>query len=198
MENILLILFFILCLSLVLTLVQKGKYARWAVFFRIFSIVVGFSIFTYLFIIKSIDKYFQDATAIQVINELPQALDFYVIIPEKSAEKTKYSIEHLGIIRADHYRLNYLRLDNAHQYWIIGYLGKNVSYFTQHFVPNKNIDQVISINNYKIEDEELLENAKNNIENYKKIYMDMAFWITMNLLFLVLNLGTFIKIKSKH
>ncbi len=58
-----------------------------------------------------------------------------------------------------------------------------------------NIDQVISINNYTIEDDSLAEIAKEYIESYKAENMNNAFWVTMGLLLLFLNIGTFIKIK---
>lgn len=196
MGNILIILFLMLSVSLLLTFVHSKKRVRWAVSFRIFSITACLVFFIYLFVKKSLDKFLPNATAIQVINELPQALDFYVIIPETKADKSvRYITEHLGNIRTDHYRLDYLHLSQSNEYWIMGYLGKNVSYFTQHFVPNKNIDQIISINNYLIEDEELVEKAKKNIDSYKELYINLAFWITICLLLCVLNIGTFIKIK---
>lgn len=196
MVSVLILLSLMLGLSLLLIFFRNDKRTKWAIYFRILSISLCLAVFTYWFIKKSLDKYMPNSTAIQLINELPQALDFYVIIPEKKQDKSyKYITEHLGNIRTDHYRLDYLHLENSNEYWIIGYLGKNVSYFTQHYVPNKNIDQTISVKNYILEDETLIEKAKNNIESYKKIYMNMAFWITMSLLLCVLNIGTFIKIK---
>lgn len=199
MGSLLIIICLSLGVSLLLTLFRDEKIAKWAVSFRILSISVCLAVFVYWFVKKSLDKFMPNATAIQLINELPQALDFYVIIPEKQEDKSvKYITEHLGNIRTDHYRLDYLNLEKANEYWVIGYLGKNVSYFTQHFVPNKNIDQTVNIKNYILEDENLIESAKKNIQDYQSRYMRVAFWITMCLLLCFLNIGTFIKIKSKH
>ena len=189
------ILIVILSFSLFLNLIRSGILKKCATVFRIFSIALGVSLFTYWFIEKSIDRLLQNSLSLQIINELPQPLDFYIITPDKKEGDSLYTTEHFGNIRTDHYRLDNLMMKNSSEYWIVGYIGKNIAYFSKQSVPNINIDQVISINNYTIEDDSLAETAKEYIESYKAENMNNAFWVTMGLLLLFLNIGTFIKIK---
>jgi len=195
MEGFLLfILFILLILSLLLVLVKGGRYKKASVFFRILSIVLGISIFTYWFVEKSIDKFLRNSVTLQLINELPQPLDFYVVKVEKKEGENLYVTDHLGIIRTDHYRLDYLKMSRSEEYWIAGYLGKNLAYFSDQYLINKNFDQVISVKGYTIADENLAEIAKKHVEEYKDQDLGFAIWMTLCMLLIVLNIGAFIKL----
>ena len=196
MGFLLFIVLLLLILSLLLSVIKTGRFKRTAIAVRAMSIAAGIGFFSYWFVDKSIDKYLKDSMAFQIINELPQPLDFYVVTVEKKDGQKTYSTKHIGKIRTDHYRLDYLRMANSNEYWLAGYLGKNLSYFSPKYVPNKNIDQIVNINNYKIEDEPLAEIAKSYIEEYKSQDLRTAIRVTLGLLLLFLNIGLFIKIKE--
>ena len=194
MGYLLFILLNLLIISLLLSVIKNGKWKRFAVAFRTSTIVFGIGFFTYWFAQKSMDKFMKDAMAVQIINELPQPLDFYIITVERRAEEKIYKTRHIGKVRMDHYRLDYLKMSKSNEFWLVGYIGKNVSYFTRQFVPNKNIDQIITINNYTIEDESILDIAKEYIDVYKQSDVRYSVWISMALLLLFINIGLFVKI----
>ena len=194
MGYLLFILLNLLIISLILSVVKSGKWKRITVAIRMGTIAYGIGFFAYWFAQKSMDKFMKDAMAVQIINELPQALDFYIIAVERGTEDNIYKTRHIGKVRMDHYRLDYLKMSKSNEYWIVGYIGKNVSYFTRQFVPNKNIDQIITINNYTIEDESVLEIAKGYIETYKQSDVRYSVWISLALLLLFINIGLFVKI----
>ncbi len=196
MGFLLFIVLLLLILSLILSVIKTGRFKRTAIAIRVMSIAAGIGFFAYWFVDKSIDKYLKDSMAFQIINELPQPLDFYVVTVEKKDDQKVYTTKHIGKIRTDHYRLDYLRMANSNEYWLAGYLGKNLSYFAPKYVPNKNIDQIVNIDNYKIENEELAEVAKTYIEEYKGQDLRTSIRITLSLLLLFLNIGLFIKIKD--
>jgi hypothetical protein len=55
-------------------------------------------------------------------------------------------------------------MDKSDEYWVVGYLGKkNLVYFSQNSVPNKNIDQIIEVQNYIIQSSKLSDLAKNRL-----------------------------------
>ncbi|MDQ1095089.1 hypothetical protein [Chryseobacterium camelliae] len=160
-------LFLALVISLFLSKLKRGKGAEWAKLFRIVTVVLAVSVFTYWFIKKSSVGIVQNSLALQVINKLPQTLDFYVININEAENAATREVKHIGTIRPEYYRIEYLRMDKSDEYWIVGYLGKkNLVYFSQHSVPNKNIDQVIEIHNYINQSMKLSDTAKKQIEAY--------------------------------
>lgn len=193
------IIFFIflaLILSLFLSKVKKGRGAEWAKLFRILSVVFSISIFTYWFIKKSAIGIVKDSLALQVINKLPQTLDFYVINKNETEKNTIPEVKHIGKIRPEYYRIEYLKMDKSDEYWIAGYLGKkNLVYFSQHSVPNKNIDQIIEIQNYINQSVRLSESAKKQVEAYNYENIKLGIWVTLDFLLLFLNLVLLIRKK---
>ncbi len=190
MGFIIFILFLALVFSLILSKVKSGKYAVMAKIFRIATIVATTAIFSYWFIGKSISKIAKNSVALQVVNKLPQPLDFYVITkhinPESKA--TRIETNHLGKIRSDHFRTDFLKMKNSDEYWVVGYLGKkNLAYFSQHSVPNKNIDQIVEVQNYINQSAKLSDQAKKEIEAYNYQNMKLSIWITLDFLLLFLN-----------
>lgn len=89
-------------------------------------------------------------------------------------------------------------MKHSDEIWVVGYLGKkNQVYFTQHYVPNKNVDQIIEINNYIIQSSKLSAIAKNEVEKDRSVNIGYGIWITMDLLLLFLNLSLFFRMKNK-
>ncbi|MEN2435157.1 hypothetical protein AAH994_07075 [Weeksellaceae bacterium A-14] len=190
---LLFILFILLSLSLLLIIARKGKFRKLAFAFRMGSVILGIALFTYWFVEKSIDQYLKNSIALQLINELPQPIDFYIIKLEKRSEDTRMLTEHLGKIRTDHFRLEYLKMAYSDEYWVAGYIGKNMVYFSDHYVPNKNMDQIVNVNNYVDMNENLSEKAKILVDEYKNQNKGIAVWITMDLLLIFLNIGMLIR-----
>lgn len=183
-------------ISLFLSKVKKGKGAEWAKLFRIATVVFSVSVFTYWFIKKSTVGIVQDSVALQVINKLPQPLDFYVVTLNDSEVGKVNETRHIGKVRPEYYRIEYLKMDKSDEYWIAGYLGKkNLVYFSQHSIPNKNIDQIIEVRNYINQSVKLSDLAKKQIEEYSYENMKTGIWITLDFLLLFLNLVLLVKRK---
>ncbi|WP_370895380.1 hypothetical protein [Chryseobacterium gossypii] len=196
MMFIIFFIFLALILSLFLSKIKKGRGAEWAKLFRILSVVFSISIFTYWFIKKSAIGIVKDSLALQVINKLPQTLDFYVINKNETEKNTIPEVKHIGKIRPEYYRIEYLKMDKSDEYWIAGYLGKkNLVYFSQHSVPNKNIDQIIEIQNYINQSVRLSESAKKQVEAYNYENIKLGIWVTLDFLLLFLNLVLLIRKK---
>jgi hypothetical protein len=192
-----LIIFWALIFSLFLSKIKKGKAAEWAKLFRIVAVVFSISIFTYWFIKKSVVGIVEDSVALQVINKLPQPLDFYVVILNDSEAGKIIETKHIGNIRPEYYRIEYLKMDKSDEYWIVGYLGKkNLVYFSQHALPNKNIDQIIEIQNYINQSVKLSDLAKKQVEAYNYENIKVGIWITLDFLLLFLNLVLLVRKKK--
>jgi hypothetical protein len=192
-----LIIFWALIFSLFLSKIKKGKAAEWAKLFRIVAVVFSISIFTYWFIKKSVVGIVEDSVALQVINKLPQPLDFYVVILNDSEAGKIIETKHIGNIRPEYYRIEYLKMDKSDEYWIVGYLGKkNLVYFSQHALPNKNIDQIIEIQNYINQSVKLSDLAKKQVEAYNYENIKVGIWITLDFLLLFLNVVLLVRKKK--
>lgn len=185
-----LLIAFLLALSLVFTLFKTGKFRIWAKTFRIVIVSLSMLVFSYFFIQKSIDQFLPDSLTVQIVNKLPFPLDFYIIkVNDEKKAAVKYETRHLGSIRNNFYRNDYLKMDYSEEFWVAGYMGKrNLVYFSQHAVPNKNMDQTIETRNYIIQSSKLADIAKSNIEELKMENMKAAIWITLGFLLLFLNL----------
>ena len=189
MEFIIFVIFFASVFSLILYKVKSGNAVKWAKLFRIFTLVFSISIFTYWFIKKSAIGVVNNSVALQIVNKLPQTLDFYVINQNNLEKDGITEAKHIGKIRPEYYRIEYLKMDKSDEYWIVGYLGKkNLVYFSQHSVPNKNIDQIIEIQNYINQSLKLSDEAKKQIEAYNHENTKLGIWVSLDFLLLFLNL----------
>ncbi|CAA7193996.1 hypothetical protein [Chryseobacterium potabilaquae] len=189
MGGVLFLIFFGLILSLFLSKIKKGRLAEWAKLFRTAMLIFTISLFSYWFIKKSTVRIIKDSVALQIINKLPQTLDFYVISNKGQFPNGILETKHIGKIRPEYYRIEYLKMDSSDEYWIIGNLGKkNLVYFSQHSVPNKNIDQMIEVRNYINQSVKLSDIAKKQIESYSHENIKQGIWITLDFLLLFLNL----------
>lgn len=186
MGYLLTLVFLILAASLALSLVRRGPYLKLARLFRFFSVVLSLAFFIYWFMQKSVNQLVKDSLAIQIVNKLPQPVDFYII--EKGDRSQPETTLHSGIVRPDHYRIENLRM-NSDEYWVVGYLGKkNMVYFSQHILQSKNMDQILEVRNYIIQSRQLSDSAKKIIENYALGQMSMAVWTALSLLLLFMNI----------
>ena len=189
MTLIIFIIFLASVLSLILFKIKSGSMAKWAKLFRIVTVVFSISVFTYWFIKKSAVAFVDNSVGLQVVNKLPQALDFYLINVNKSDKTTTLEPKHIGKIRPEYYRVEYLKMDKSDEYWIVGYLGKkNLVYFSQHSVPNKNIDQIVEVQNYINQSMKLSDAAKKQVDAYNYENTKLGIWIALDFLLLFLNL----------
>lgn len=196
MVFIIFLIFLALVISLFLSKIKKGRGAEWAKLFRVVTLIFSVSIFTYWFIKKSAVGIVKDSVALQVINKLPQTLDFYVINNNDPKQNGVSETKHIGKVRPEYYRIEYLNMDKSDEYWVVGYLGKkNLVYFSQHSVPNKNIDQIIEVQNYINQSSKLSDKAKKQIEAYNHENLKLGIWLTLDFLLLFLNLVLLLKRK---
>ncbi|MDL1914148.1 MAG: hypothetical protein FDW93_06475 [Bergeyella sp.] len=162
--------------------------------FRWVSVIFGSLFFSYLFIERSIDRFQKDGVGIQLINTLPQTLDFYIIVPSQKENKTEFYSKHIGSIRTDYYRLDHFRIKNSDTYWVAGFMGENLAYLSSHQIPNKNMDQVIRVDTYSIAGEDsMAELSRRLVAQNKANDRHSAVWITYALLLLFINLALLIK-----
>lgn len=189
MENYTFIIFLFLCLALLLSVLKRGKYALYAKVLRLVIILGAMVYFTLWFVKRSKYPFVMNAMAVQIINKLPQPLDFYVVkVTESKNEGERYELKHAGKIRPEHYQLEYLKMERSNEFWVAGYLGrKNMVYFSQHSVPNKNSDQIIEVNNYINQSMKLSETAGALIDVKKMENTGSSVWVTLSLLLLFLN-----------
>ena len=183
------LLFIALCLGLVFSIFKEGRFRIAATIFRITVVIISISVFSYYFVTKSINQFRKDSLTVQLINTLPFPLDFYIVkVNNDKNSAEKYVTTRSGSIRTDYYRIEYLDMKNSDQFWVAGFMGrKNMVYFSQHAVPNKNEDQIIEIRNYINQSQKLSEIAQTQIEVLKSENMKTAIWITLDLLLLFLN-----------
>lgn len=186
MGFILFILFIFLSISLILTWYKEGRMGLWSKIFRTLVCVAAVAFFSYWFFEKSVVRFRENAISAQIINKLPQTLDFYIILVERKPEKN-YKTTHIGSIRNDHYRLEYLKMKNSEEFWVAGYLGKNMVYFSQNMVPNTNIDPIVEANNYIIQSAKLAETAKVYVQEEHVQSVSLSIWASLDLLLLFLN-----------
>ncbi len=182
------LLFILLSLALVATIFRTGSLRMWAKIFRICIVILSIGIFAYYFVTRSLSRYEDNALTIQLINKLPFPLDFYMVKVSGSDEAKVYETIHTGSIRSAFFRIEYMDMTNSDEFWIAGFMGrKNMVYFSQHYVPNKNEDQIIEVQNYINQSQKLSEIADEQIEKLRFANMKTAIWLTLDLLLLFLN-----------
>ena len=192
------LLFVLLLAGLFLSVFRTGKLNTWAKIYRILVVTFATALFTYYFVTKSLTQFRENSVTVQLINTLPFPLDFYIVkVHNEKGTDSKYETRHVGTIRSNFYRIDYLDMKKSDEFWIAGFMGKkNMVYFSQHALPNKNEDQIIEIHNYINQSVKLSEISKTLISELKLENMKTAIWITLDLLFLFLNLSLILK-KSK-
>ena len=190
MFSIFFLLFLMLFTSLLVYPFKNGKRGFWAKMFRTFVVVISVVIFAYFFITKSVRQFTKDALTVQIINKMPLPLDVYLVKINQEEDSTKiYETKHVGSIRSNHYRMEYLNVQKSEEFWIAAFLGKkNMVYFSQHSLTNKNEDRNIEIQTYLNQSEKLSGIADTKIEELKIENSKSAIWLTLDLLLLFLNI----------
>ncbi|WP_374330586.1 hypothetical protein [Soonwooa sp.] len=190
MYLIIFLIFLLLCAALVLSLYKKGRFAVVAKILRFVIVVGSIAYFAYWFVEKSLSQFLENSMAVQVINHLPQPLDFYVIrVLDKDENNEKYLSKHIGRIRPDFYRIEYLNMQKSNEFWIVGYLNKSrLAYFSQHSVTEGNRDQIVEIRNYINQSQKLSSIASDQVGILKYDNMKISIWVTLDLLLIFLNL----------
>lgn len=185
---IILILIFLI-FALILSGFRGGRWAFWNMLIRTVITISAAAYFTFWFVEKSVSKFLEDSLAIQIINYLPQPIDFYIIrIQDKVPEEDKFSSKHVGQIRPEYFRIEYLNMQKSNEFWVVGYIGKgNLVYFSQVAVPNINEDQIIEVRNYINRSLKLSAIASEKIEDLKYENIKLSIWVTLDLLLIFLN-----------
>ena len=141
----------------------------------------------------------KDVLTVQIINKTPLPIDFYLLKINGNDNKSQKNIETrpVGIIRSDHFRMEYLDVENSNEFWIVGFLGKkNRVYFSQHSLAQKNVDQNIEVKNNLNQSDKLSKIAQTKIDELRFQNRQNAIWITLDLLLLFLNLVLIFRKKS--
>lgn len=188
MENFAFIVFLFLLMALGLSVFRKNN-RFWKPRLFLWLIVLGaIAFYAVWFVNKSSDNFVKDAISLQIINKLPQPVDFYILIVNRENAEKQFEMQHSGKIRTDHYRIEYLRMQNSNEYWIAGFIGrKNLVYFSQHALLNKNMDQIVEAKNYIIQSQKLSEMASKEVEIKQDENRSISVWVTLGLLLTFLN-----------
>lgn len=188
-------------MALFFSVYKTGNFKVIAKVFRILVVAGSILVFAFYFISRSLDGFRENSLTLQVVNKLPLPLDFYVIKQNDSTKtNSKFVTKHLGNIRSNHYRIEYMDMENSDQFWISGFMGKkNLVYFSQHSVPDKNMEQIIEVKNYINQSAKLSAVAKKEISETQMENIKTSVWMTLDLLLIFLNLGIlFRKEKQKN
>lgn len=137
---------------------------------------------------KSVSQFLENSLAVQVINYLPQPIDFYIIRVQDDNGVQSYSSKHLGQIRPEYFRIEYLNMQKSDEFWVAGYIGKEkMVYFSQIAVPNKNEDKIVEVRNYINHSLKLSAIAADNVSKLKYDNIKLSIWVTLDLLLIFLN-----------
>ena len=185
---IILILIFLI-IALFLSAARGEKWSFWNKVVRTVITISAAAYFMFWFVEKSVSQFLENSLAIQVINYLPQPIDFYIIrIQDDVPEDQKFSSKHVGQIRPEYFRIEYLNMQKSNEFWVIGYIGKGkLVYFSQVAVPNKNEDKIIEVRNYINHSQKLSVIALEKIEDLKYENIKLSIWVTLDLLLIFLN-----------
>lgn len=184
---IFLILIFLIT-ALFLSVIRSEKWNLWSKVARTIITVSSAAYFTFWFVEKSVSQFLENSLAVQVINYLPQPIDFYIIRVQDENGIQNYSSRHVGQIRPDYFRIEYLNMQKSDEFWVAGYIGKDkMVYFSQIAVPNKNEDKIVEVRNYINHSLKLSAIAAENVSKLKYDNIKLSIWVTLDLLLIFLN-----------
>lgn len=184
---IFLILIFLI-IALFLSGIRSEKWNLWSKIARIIITISAAAYFTFWFVEKSVSQFLENSLAVQVINYLPQPIDFYIIRVQDDNGVQSYSSIHLGQIRPEYFRIEYLNMQKSDEFWVAGYIGKDkMVYFSQIAVPNKNEDKIVEVRNYINHSLKLSAIATDNVSKLKYDNIKLSIWVTLDLLLIFLN-----------
>ena len=185
---IIFLFFLLLIFALLLSAIRGERWNFWNKFSRAVITISAAAYFTFWFVEKSVSQFLENSLAIQIINYLPQPLDFYVIrIQDGSPEHLKYSSKHVGQVRPEHFRIEYLNMQKSNESWVAGYLRGSLVYFSQVAVPNINEDKIIEVRNYINHSQKLSTVATQKVDDLKYENIKLSIWVTLDLLLIFLN-----------
>lgn len=186
---IIFLFFLLLIFALFLSAIRGEKWNFWNKVSRSIITISAATYFTFWFVEKSVSQFLENSLAIQVINYLPQPIDFYVIrIQDRVPENQKFSSKHVGQVRPEHFRIEYLNMQKSNEFWVVGYIGRgNLVYFSQVAVPNINEDKIIEVRNYINHSQKLSAIASQKVEDLKYENIKLSIWVTLDLLLIFLN-----------
>lgn len=195
---IILILIFLI-IALFLSSARGGKWNLWNKAARTIITISAAAYFTFWFVERSVSQFLENSLAVQVINYLPQPIDFYIIrVQDQVPENQKFSSKHVGQIRPEYFRIEYLNMQKSSEFWVVGYIGKgNLVYFSQVAVPNKNEDKIIEVRNYINHSLKLSAIASQKVEDLKYENIKLSIWVTLDLLLIFLNAALLFRVNKK-
>jgi len=184
---IILILIFLIA-ALFLSVIRSEKWSLWSKLARTIITISAAAYFTFWFVEKSVSQFLENSLAVQVINYLPQPIDFYIIRVQDENGIQNYSSKHVGQIRPEYFRIEYLNMQKSDEFWVAGYIGKDkMVYFSQVAVPNKNEDKIVEVRNYINHSLKLSAVAADNVSKLKYDNIKLSIWVTLDLLLIFLN-----------
>jgi hypothetical protein len=186
---IIFLFFLLLVFALFLSAVRGEKWNFWNKAVRTVITISAAAYFTFWFVEKSVSQFLENSLAVQVINYLPQPIDFYIIrVQDQVPEIEKFSSKHVGQIRPEYFRIEYLNMQKSNEFWVVGYLGKgNLVYFSQVAVPNKNEDKIVEVRSYINHSLKLSAIATQKVADLKYENIKLSIWVTLDLLLIFLN-----------
>ncbi|TDX84358.1 hypothetical protein [Epilithonimonas xixisoli] len=184
---IILILIFLI-IALFLSGFRSEKWNLWNKLARTIITISAAAYFTFWFVERSLSQFLENSLAVQVINYLPQPVDFYIIRIQDENDVRKFSSKHVGQIRTEHFRIEYINMQKSNEFWVVGFIGKgNLVYFSQVAVPNINEDKIIEVKNYINHSQKLSAIASEKVEDLKYENIKLSIWVTLDMLLIFLN-----------
>ena len=184
---IILILIFLI-IALFLSGFRSEKWNLWNKLARTIITISATAYFTFWFVERSLSQFLENSLAVQVINYLPQPVDFYIIRIQDENDVRKFSSKHVGQIRTEHFRIEYINMQKSNEFWVVGFIGKgNLVYFSQVAVPNINEDKIIEVKNYINHSQKLSAIASEKVEDLKYENIKLSIWVTLDMLLIFLN-----------
>lgn len=186
MESLIGVVLVLLVVSLAGTVLGSRYFRGRLLIYRNIVTIGGIIFYGYYFFHKSMNLPDGKGVAIQVVNRHAESLDFYSI-EVYDDKNTGYKVEHLGEIRPEHYRVAYLPLQGTSEFWLVAFSGKQLAYYTQHIVSNKNEDKYIEATHYLNQSTKLSTIAKKEVEHHKAENIHLAVWIVLSFLIILVN-----------
>ncbi len=185
---ILILILISLIIALFLSVIRSEKWGIWSKIARIIITISAAAYFTFWFVERSLSQFLENSLAVQVINYLPQPIDFYIIRIEEQNDVPKYYSKHVGVIRPEYFRIEYINMQKSDEFWVVGYIGKDkLVYFSQVAVPNKNEDKIVEVRNYINNSLKLSAVATEKVSELKYDNIKLSIWVTLDLLLIFLN-----------
>ncbi|MBN9337303.1 MAG: hypothetical protein J0I88_05565 [Chryseobacterium sp.] len=195
---IILILIFLI-VALFLSVFRSEKWNLWSKIVRAVITISAAAYFTFWFVERSLSQFLENSLAVQVVNYLPQPIDFYIIRIQDGNDNQRFSSKHVGQIRPEYFRIEYLNMQKSNEFWVVGYIGKDkLVYFSQVAVPNKNEDQIVEVRNYINHSLKLSSVATEKVAELKYDNIKLSIWVTLDLLLIFLNSVLLFRGSKKH